>query len=151
MVHLLDGVGGMKRGTVEFDPDKVREIIKKRGFSLIGLSRAMNMSGSWMNHVLYAGRMHEDDFKAMKEIGVDLTDAVIKPSSTTYVQKTDLGRIIRVINQRYKGLPYWAIADEEGIDPKTAYRYGETWKFNRFNVEKEDIEELLRNWEKEFK
>ena len=134
------------RDAYTLDGEVARIIIKQQKLKMSDLSRKVGYSKGWLDHALIQGRLHKDDFKALKEMGVDLEKAVIKRPESKLIN-TNIGTIIRTLNLIHKGYPVWVAADVEQISPDRVKAYEYTWEQTRFGLTKKDIEEFLRNWE----
>ena len=136
------------RGMYTLNGETAKQIIRQKRANMAWLSRELGYSYTWMYHALNNGRMHRDAFNKLKEYGINLEKAVIARPESLLIN-TNVGRIVRTINLRYKGYPVWVIADVERMSKDKVTAHLHTWEQTRFGLTKEDIEELLRNWNKE--
>jgi len=130
------------------DEVKARQIVKKSGIKMYALSAACGKTDTWLSHAIRNGRMPRKAFDRLAEIGVDLTKAVIRSPNDRYIN-TDFAKIVRIVNLRAKGYPYWLITSAEQISETKVRQYLYTWRYTRFGLAKEEIEELIRIWDKE--
>ena len=127
------------------DPEMGIEIVKARHIKLSALSAECGYTSSWLTHALKNGRIPRRAYNKLKEFGIDLEPAVIARPEEVLV-KTDLGKIVRIINLSYK-FPVWVIAQEERLSKEKVIAHINTWEQNHYGLTKEDLTELLRNWE----
>lgn len=132
------------------DGEIAKKIIKRNGFKMTELSRALGFSNSWLQHSLFNGSLNVDDVERLNELGVDLTPA-LKDIPENWIQKTDIGMIFDVILLHSQGHSITRIADEIGISWKTVRRYIETWRHTKFHVQKRQLEEMATLIEREGK